>query len=91
MYQGYLEHFGNNLRIFGLEYRLSSAPPFKAANPFPASLIDAISGYRYLVEDIGFHPSRIVLSGDSAGGGIALNLARYLAISSFRRFLFLLE
>ncbi len=75
-----MEHFGKNMRIFGLEYRLSSAAPLKAENPFPASLIDAIAGYRYLVEDIGFHPSRIVLSGDS-GAGIALNLARYLSIT----------
>ncbi|KAI1789469.1 alpha/beta-hydrolase [Ganoderma leucocontextum] len=81
LYEGYLEHFGKNVRIFGLEYRLSSAAPLNAENPFPASLIDAIAGYRYLVEDIGFHPSRIVLSGDSAGGGIALNLARYLAMA----------
>ncbi|EJF61521.1 alpha/beta-hydrolase [Dichomitus squalens LYAD-421 SS1] len=76
LYEGYLKHL--NVRIFAIEYRLSSTAPFEAANPFPASLIDAVAGYRYLVEDVGFHPSKIILSGDSAGGGIALNLARYL-------------
>ena len=54
MCKGYLEHFGSNLRIFTLEYRLSSAKPFKQANPFPASLMDAVAGYRYLVHDLGF-------------------------------------
>ncbi|KAI0075549.1 alpha/beta-hydrolase [Panus rudis PR-1116 ss-1] len=76
--QGYLDHLGPKVRVFAIEYRLSSAPPFQPANPFPASLIDAISGYRYLIEDVGFDPGSIVLSGDSAGGGIAFNLARYL-------------
>ncbi|KAH9885837.1 alpha/beta-hydrolase [Cubamyces lactineus] len=80
-YQGYLEHFGSNIRVFVPEYRLASASPFPAANPFPASLLDAIASYRYLVQDVGFEPHQIILAGDSAGGGIALNLARYLAIA----------
>ncbi|OSC98290.1 alpha/beta-hydrolase [Trametes coccinea BRFM310] len=80
-YEGYLKHFGPNTRIFGLEYRLSSAAPFTPANPFPASLLDAIAGYRYLLHDVGFEPHQIIIAGDSAGGGIALNLAYYLAIS----------
>ena len=79
IHQGYLAHLGPNLRVFSLEYRLSSAAPFAPANPFPASLLDAIAGYKYLVSDLGFDPHRIVISGDSAGGGIALNLARYIA------------
>ncbi len=82
IHQGYLDHLGPNLRVFSLEYRLSSAAPFESANPFPASLIDAIAGYRYLVEDLGFDPHHIILSGDSAGGGIAFNLARYIATAN---------
>ncbi|CDO74480.1 hypothetical protein BN946_scf184979.g35 [Trametes cinnabarina] len=85
MYEGFLEHFGANVRIFGLEYRLSSAAPFPPANSFPASLINAIAGYRYFIEDVGFEPHQIILFGDSAGGGIAFNLARYLAVANLSR------
>jgi len=76
---GFLEHFPQNPRIFGLEYRLSTAEPFGKSNPFPAALIDAIVGYRYLVQDIGFEPKNILLSGDSAGGNLAFTLAYYLS------------
>ncbi|KAI1790363.1 alpha/beta-hydrolase [Ganoderma leucocontextum] len=67
--RGYLHHLGLNFRMFMPEYRLSSAAPFEPANPFPASLLDAIAGYRYLVEDVGFDPRHIILCacGDSAG------------------------
>ncbi|KAF9805510.1 hypothetical protein IEO21_09008 [Rhodonia placenta] len=34
-----------------------------------AAIIDAIAGYRYLVQEVGFEPQNIILSGDSAGGG----------------------
>lgn len=64
---------------FALEYRLASAPPFFSCNPFPAALIDAIAGYRYLLQDVGFDPSNIIISGDSAGGNLAYALARYLS------------
>ncbi|PCH43942.1 alpha/beta-hydrolase [Wolfiporia cocos MD-104 SS10] len=47
-------------------------------NPFPTALIDAIAGYNYLINEVGFSPERIILLGDSAGGNLALALARYL-------------
>jgi len=47
------------------EYRL--APE----HPFPAALIDAVTGYRWLLEQ-GYPPGRIVLAGDSAGGGLVI-------------------
>lgn len=65
-------------RAFCLNYRLSSAAPFKAENPFPAPLIDALAGYRYLVEILGFKATNVIVSGDSAGGHLALGLVRYL-------------
>lgn len=77
---GFLEHFGPNIRVFLLEYRLAAARPETPANPFPAALIDAIAGYRYLLHDVVVDPQNIILSGDSAGGAIAFNLARYLAL-----------
>ncbi|KAI0370323.1 alpha/beta-hydrolase [Pilatotrama ljubarskyi] len=80
MFNALLQQIGPNARIFGLKYRLSSAAPFQAANPFSAALLYAVAGYRYLVEQLGFDPRRVILSGDSAGGGLALNLARYLPL-----------
>jgi acetyl esterase/lipase len=47
------------------EYRL--APE----HPFPAALQDALQAYRWLLAQ-GHAPGRILLSGDSAGGGLAL-------------------
>ena len=51
-----------------LEYRL--APE----NPYPAALEDALAAYRWLVEN-GYSPSKILLSGESAGGGLAVATA----------------
>jgi len=65
-------------RVFSLEYRLSSGKPFPVANPFPTALLDALAGYIYLVNEIGFSPSDIILEGDSAGANLALALTRYL-------------
>ncbi len=58
-------------RALALDYRL--APE----HPFPAAVDDAVAAYRWLLaQDI--KPSRIVVAGDSAGGG--LTLATLLAI-----------
>jgi len=55
-------------RLLSIGYRL--APE----HPFPAALDDAVSSYRWLLEQ-GIPPSRIAVVGDSAGGGLALSLA----------------
>ncbi|KAH9962070.1 alpha/beta hydrolase fold-domain-containing protein [Lactifluus volemus] len=66
-------------RIFAVEYRLSSAAPEDTpANAFPAALLDALAGYTYLVQSVGFAPQDIIIEGDSAGGNLALALTRYL-------------
>ncbi|KAK7053375.1 hypothetical protein VNI00_004001 [Paramarasmius palmivorus] len=65
-------------RIFSVEYRLSSYKPFPEENPFPAALLDALAGLRYLVDVVGFAPSDIIVAGDSAGGNLAQALTRYL-------------
>jgi acetyl esterase/lipase len=52
-------------RVLGIDYRL--APE----HPYPAGVEDAVSAYRWLLGQR-IEPGRIVLVGDSAGGGIAL-------------------
>lgn len=44
----------------------------------PGALIDALSIYYHLVDNLGFKPSNISLSGDSAGGHLVNTLVRYL-------------
>ena len=46
-------------------------------HPFPAAVEDALAGYRFLLAS-GFQPGRIVIAGDSAGGGLVV--AAMLAI-----------
>lgn len=55
------------LSVFAPAYRL--APE----HPFPAALDDAVAAYRGLLAD-GTPADRVVLGGDSAGGGLALAL-----------------
>lgn len=54
-------------RVLMIDYRL--APE----HPFPAPVDDAFAAYCWLL-DQGFDPDRIGISGDSAGGGLALAL-----------------
>ncbi len=68
--------------MFLPEYRLASATPLGPANPFPSLLLDAVAGHRYLIQECGSEPRNIIVAGDSAGGGIALNLVRYLALAN---------
>jgi len=53
------------LRVLSVDYRL--APE----HPFPAAIEDTLSAYRWLL-DQGYAPSRIVIGGESSGGGLAL-------------------
>lgn len=67
-------HKHSNAKIFMPQYRLSSNPGGK----FPAALQDAVSAYQHLL-DAGVPPSKIVLSGDSAGANLTLALLRYIS------------
>ncbi len=58
-------------RVLLIDYRL--APE----NPFPAAVDDAVAAWRFML-DSGVKPSRAVVGGDSAGGGLAV--ATLLAI-----------
>jgi acetyl esterase/lipase len=52
-------------RVLNVDYRL--APE----HPHPAALTDAVTAYRWLL-DTGYQAGRIAISGDSAGGGLAI-------------------
>lgn len=67
------KHF-DDAWVFCPDYRLSNVP--NAC--FPAALQDAIASYRYLISTFEIPRSLIIISGDSAGGHLALNLLRYL-------------
>ncbi|MDQ6673940.1 MAG: alpha/beta hydrolase [Chloroflexota bacterium] len=42
---------------------------------FPAAVDDALAVYRWLIQDHGADPARVVVAGDSAGGGLTIALA----------------
>lgn len=77
-----LAHSEGYTRAFQIEYRLSQAAPFAPQGAFPAAIIDAITGYNYLVNVLGFKPSNILLSGESAGANCAIALVRYCISTS---------
>ena len=52
-------------KLLSVEYRL--APE----NPHPAAVEDAINSYKWLLSK-GYDPTKIAISGDSAGGGLAI-------------------
>jgi len=52
-------------RALAINYRL--APE----NPFPAAVEDATAAYRWVLST-GVNPARVVIAGDSAGGGLAV-------------------
>ena len=71
--QEYARGFGSTLaskfemKVLCCTYRL--APE----NKFPAAVDDALSAYQYLIAN-GFTPDKIILCGESAGGGLCYSL-----------------
>ena len=55
------------------------SPDYRVApsNPYPAALEDAVASYRYLLNQ-GYRSDHIIISGDSAGGGLALALTMFI-------------
>ena len=56
-----------NVRCLSIEYRL--APE----HPFPAAIDDTYTAYNWLIKE-GINPKNIIVSGQSAGGGLCLAL-----------------
>lgn len=56
-----------HMRTLAVDYR--RAPE----HPFPAALDDALAAWRFLLHQ-GYEPGRILIGGDSAGGGLSLAL-----------------
>lgn len=68
-----LTHAGAS-HVFCPQYRLAC----NAGGQFPAALQDAVTSYVHLTDSMKIPPHTIVVSGDSAGGHLALNLLRYI-------------
>ena len=64
----------SDARVLGLNYRL--APE----HPFPAAVEDSVAAYNWLLEQ-GISPGRVVIGGDSCGGG--LTIATLVALKYF--------
>lgn len=58
--------------VLTIDYRV--APE----HPYPAALEDAVASYLWLIREKGYSPDKIVIAGDSAGGGLTLALVLYL-------------
>lgn len=83
---GYIGPMKNTYRDFAVQYSRRSlggdvltvdyrvAPEF----PYPAALEDAVASYKWLIEEKKYAPEKIVVAGDSAGGGLTLALMLYL-------------
>ena len=58
--------------VLTIDYRV--APVHK----YPAALEDAVSAYIWLINEQEYNPDKIMIVGDSAGGGLSLALLMYL-------------
>ncbi|MFA9377633.1 MAG: alpha/beta hydrolase [Lachnotalea sp.] len=82
---GYIGPMKNIYRTFAVMYSKAAAGAsvltidYRVApeNPFPAALEDALEAYQWILDN-GYKAEQIVVTGDSAGGGLALALCLYL-------------
>ncbi len=68
--------YKNTMKVYSLKYSLA---PKK---PYPHALNDAITLYKYLLEE-GYTSDQMMIAGDSAGGGLAIALTLYLRDHGF--------
>lgn len=70
-FAGFYSELGHGVSVLTPDYRV--APE----HPYPAALEDAVSAYERMLQ-AGWTEEKIVLAGDSAGGGLAMALCMYL-------------
>lgn len=83
---GYIGPMKNAYRDFAMQYSKRSfggdvlTVDYRVApeHPFPAALGDAVAAYGWLLEERRYSSEKIIIAGDSAGGGLALALVLYL-------------
>ena len=68
-HRGFVSKFAKTCGFLTLLYEYRLAPGY----PFPAALDDSVAVYKTLLNK-GFKPENILISGESAGGGLALSL-----------------
>ncbi|QPH06384.1 hypothetical protein C2857_004812 [Epichloe festucae Fl1] len=64
---------GKDLAVFVLTYSLAPAAVY------PTQLTQAVGALRYILEQTGRPPSRVLLGGDSAGGNLVMGVLSHLA------------
>ena len=67
----YYHEITGGFDVLSVDYRVAPA------HPYPAALQDAAEAYKWLLEE-GYRAEHIIISGDSAGGGLTLALCMYL-------------
>ena len=70
-FAGLYNEIGGGVNVFTPDYRVAPEAPY------PAALEDAVDAWNWLLKT-GCTPEKIVVAGDSAGGGLALALCLYL-------------
>lgn len=68
---GLYNELSNGYDVLSVDYRV--APE----HPYPAALEDALTAYQWIIGQ-GYGKEKIIVAGDSAGGGLALALCLYL-------------
>ena len=71
VFAGLYNEVSKGMSVLPIDYRV--APE----NPYPAALEDAVSAYQWLLGQ-GWFAEDIIVTGDSAGGGLAMALCHYL-------------
>lgn len=67
-HRGFVAKFVQGSAVRALQYEYRLAPE----HPFPAALEDTLTAYRWLLSQ-GVSPDRIIIAGESAGGGLCLS------------------
>lgn len=78
MYRAFVSNLCKKLQVhaYSISYRLVPQ------HPYPAALDDAYAAYKWLLKEQSIQAERIIILGDSAGGGLALALLHRIGNNS---------